>query len=107
MSGPLTRIIEAFGQGVTTVDDLARQTGMPLEIARASVEHLVRMGRIEARELALGCPSSGCGGCASALGDGTPGCGLPEPMLPHAKRAGSARGLVTLKLATPLLGAAS
>jgi hypothetical protein len=71
---------------------MVRRSGLEESVLRAAVDHLVRSGRIESRELSMGCPESGCGGCASASDAGTPGCGLSAPV------PGRRAGLVTLTL---------
>ena len=80
MSGvrPLNAVLDAFEGGASTIDDIVTSTGMPRDVVLAAVDHLRRMGRLEARELVAGCPSGGCGSCAFSHGDGTPGCGAPS-----------------------------
>lgn len=78
-TGPLTSVLAAFGSGARSLDEVAVRCVLPLDTVRACVDHLVRLGRLEAKELAIGCPSSGCGSCASATGDGTAGCGSSAP----------------------------
>lgn len=94
--GPLTQVLAAFSDGATGLDDIARRTGLSAQVVRASVDHLVRIGRIEARSLTVGCPSGGCGGCASASADGAAGCGASGP---SATRTGPT--LVALRLRRP------
>ena len=79
MSGPLTQILEAFGAGATSLAEVARRTGLTDDVVRAGVDHLVRIGRLQASELAQGCPGGGCGSCASATAAGEPGCGAAGP----------------------------
>ena len=76
---PLAAVLAAFEQGATSLDEVARVTGLDRQVVEVGVDHLRRMGRIEARELAMGCPSGGCGGCASANADGSAGCGAAAP----------------------------
>ncbi len=76
---PLTAVLAAFDAGAHSLDEVARRCALPLDTVRACVDHLVRMGRLEAKELAVGCPSSGCGSCASGADDGTAGCGSSAP----------------------------
>ncbi len=90
--GPLTRVLAEVEAGTPTVAEIARRCELDEAVARAAIDHLVRAGRVEARELSIGCPPSGCGGCASASAEGTPGCGLPAPV------PGRRPGLVTLTL---------
>lgn len=79
MSGPLSRVLDAFGAGASSLTEVGERTGLGADVVRASVEHLVRLGRIEAKALAAGCPAGGCGGCASGGPDGSPGCGAASP----------------------------
>ena len=81
MSGvrPLNAALDAFEQGASTIDEIAVRTGLTRDVVVASVGHLRRMGRIEATEMVAGCPSGGCGSCALAHGDATPGCGAFDP----------------------------
>jgi ferredoxin len=72
-------VLAAFDDGARSLDEVGERTGLTRTVVRAAVEHLVRAGRLETRELTIGCPSGGCGTCASALGDGTPGCGADGP----------------------------
>jgi hypothetical protein len=90
VSGPLTTVLAEMQAGTPTVAEIVRRSGLEDSVVRAAVEHLVRSGRVESRELSMGCPASGCGGCASANDDGAPGCGLPSPV------PGRRAGLVTL-----------
>ncbi len=76
---PLNAVLDAFARGASTIDEIAIGTDLPRDVVVASIGHLRRMGRIEATEMVAGCPSGGCGSCAFAHGDATPGCGAPEP----------------------------
>lgn len=97
--GPLAAVLEAFAAGAHSLDEVAASTGRPLDVVRAAVAHLVRAGRLDARELSVGCPAAGCGGCASGTADGAAGCGAAGP---SARRPG--RVLVTLSLHRPQSG---
>lgn len=79
MSGPLTAVLDAFAGGATSLGEVERRTGLPADVVRAGVDHLIRLGRLDARQLTQGCPSGGCGSCASAAADGTAGCGAAGP----------------------------
>ena len=94
MKGPLTRVLDAFEAGAGTLGDIEDATGLTRDVVSASVDHLVRMGRLEARALSLGCPSGGCGTCASAAADGAAGCGASGP---SAGRRGAALVALTLR----------
>jgi hypothetical protein len=86
---PLSAVLGAFADGASSLSDVARRTGLDRD---ASVEHLVRMGRLQAGTLSTGCPDGGCGSCASG-DDGSAGCGSSGP---SAARSGPV--LVTLGL---------
>ncbi|HET7762005.1 MAG TPA: FeoC-like transcriptional regulator [Phycicoccus sp.] len=91
--GPLSAVLEAFGSGAGSLAEVAARSGLSPEVVRAAVDHLVRMGRLEAKELALGCPTGGCGSCASGTPQGAAGCGAPGP---SGRRSGPV--LVTIGL---------
>lgn len=78
MVRPLAAVLAAFEGGAATLEEVARVSGLSRDVSDAAVAHLVRLGHLDARELASGCPSGGCGGCASAVA-GAPGCGAPAP----------------------------
>ena len=56
-AGPLTAVLAAFEAGAHSLGEVATRCDLPLDTVRASVDHLVRMGRLEAKELAIGCPT--------------------------------------------------
>lgn len=93
MSGPLRLVLDEIESGTPTVSDMIRNTGLADDVVRAALDHLVRSGRVTSAELSIGCPSGGCGSCASALESGTPGCGRQAPD-PSSRRP----GLVSLTL---------
>lgn len=66
MSGPLTLVLDAARAGGSTRADIARRTGLSLEMVGASVDHLVRLGRLQGAPPAGGCAAGGCGGCPVA-----------------------------------------
>ncbi len=79
VTGPLSVVLAAFGAGVTSVDEVCARTGLSRDVVDAAIDHLRRSGRLKATELALGCPSGGCGSCASGQVGGTAGCGATGP----------------------------
>lgn len=89
---PLRAVLGAFDAGATSLSDVARRTGLDRDVVDASVEHLVRMGRLSAGTLSTGCPDGGCGSCASG-DDGSAGCGSSGP---SSRRQGPV--LVTLSV---------
>lgn len=77
---PLSTVLASIEQGAGSLDDIVTRTGLPAATVQAALDHLRRMGRLQARELAMGCPAGGCLSCAFAKSDGTPGCGVaPTP----------------------------
>ena len=90
MSGPLTLVAQAIGDGVGTRADIARTTGLTPDVVDAAIAHLERTGFLVAEQLSAGCPDGGCGTCPSGKADGSAGCG--------ASGIGTARGPVLLKL---------
>ena len=86
---PLSAVLAAFESGAATLADVGSATGLSRDVVDASVAHLVR-------ELSVGCPSGGCGGCASAVG-GEPGCGAPGP---SRRRSGPALVALTVRRPT-------
>lgn len=73
-AGPLRAVLAALQDGAPSLHDVCLRTKLDRDVVDAAVDHLVRMGRISAKELAIGCPGGGCGSCASGV-DGSPGCG--------------------------------
>lgn len=65
---PLRAVLESFEAGATSIAGIARETGLSLDLVRAVVDQLIRMGKLRATAMSYGCPidSSDCGGCASA-----------------------------------------
>ena len=94
-AAPLTAVLQAFEAGCGTLDEVARSTSLDRDVVGAAVEHLVRIGRLHAGVLFVGCPDGGCGSCASGAGD-APGCGSTGP-----SEARSGPVLVALSLARP------
>jgi hypothetical protein len=72
--GPLRAVLTALEEGAPSLHEVCLRTQLDRDVVEAAVDHLVRMGRISAKELAIGCPGGGCGSCASGVGD-APGCG--------------------------------
>jgi hypothetical protein len=92
-AGPLRAVLSAFEDGASTLPDVARVTGLSRELVDAAVDHLVRMGRIDASELTIGCPDGGCGSCASGSA-GSAGCGAAGP---SATRSGPVLVALTVR----------
>ncbi len=79
MTSPLRSVLASLAAGAHSRAEVSRRTGLSADVVDAAVDHLVRLGRLETSELSSGCPTGGCGSCASGSGDGTPGCGAPGP----------------------------
>lgn len=92
---PLRSVLTAFEDGARSRTEVCATTGLRRDVVDAAIEHLLRMGRLDARELTVGCPDGGCGSCASGHGD-APGCGASGP---SARRSGPV--LVTLSVHRP------
>lgn len=71
---PLRAVLDAFAAGARSRHDVCARTGLSRDTVDAAIGHLVRMGRLEATELSVGCPDGGCGSCAAGHGE-SPGCG--------------------------------
>jgi hypothetical protein len=98
VSSPLRSVLDAFEAGARSRAEVGTRTGLRRDVVDAAIEHLLRIGRLDARELTGGCPEGGCGSCASGSGD-APGCGAPGP---SARRSGPV--LVTLSVRRPSAG---
>ena len=94
-SSPLRSVLTAFEEGAHSRTDVCTTTGLRRDVVDAAIDHLLRMGRLDAKELATGCPDGGCGTCASGHGD-SPGCGASGP---SARRSGPV--LVSLSVRRP------
>jgi hypothetical protein len=95
MSSPLRSVLTAFEDGAHSRTDVCTSTGLRRDVVDAAIEHLLRMGRLDAEQLGVGCPDGGCGSCASGSGD-APGCGASGP---STRRSGPV--LVSLSLRRP------
>lgn len=76
--GPLRGVLDALEAGASSIDEVATRTSLSRDVVSASIDHLVRMGRLSVETMAFGCPGGGCGSCASGSGD-APGCGAAGP----------------------------
>ena len=94
-TSPLRSVLTAFEDGARSRTDVCAATGLRRDVVDAAIEHLLRMGRLGAQELTVGCPDGGCGSCASGSGD-APGCGAAGP---SARRSGPV--LVSLSVRRP------
>jgi hypothetical protein len=92
---PLRSVLTALADGAVSRVEVCDRTGLRRDVVDAAIEHLLRMGRLDARELAVGCPDGGCGSCASGAGN-APGCGASGP---SARRSGPV--LVSLSVRRP------
>ncbi|WAL67988.1 FeoC-like transcriptional regulator [Amycolatopsis cynarae] len=72
-AGPLRAVLTAMEGGAPSVEAVVRVTDLSRDVVEAALDHLVRMGRVSAAELASGCTSGGCGACPLSA-KGQPGC---------------------------------
>lgn len=72
-ANPLSALLAQVADGVPTVVEMARNTGLSDDVVRSGLAHLVRTGRLLETELPIGCPPSGCGGCAASGSCGVAG----------------------------------
>lgn len=79
MSGPLSQVFHAIVEGAKSRVEIAEATHLDPEVVDASLDHLIRMGRLDTEQLSSGCPDEGCGTCSSGRADGTAGCGAAGP----------------------------
>lgn len=85
MTRGVSAVLAAIESGATTIDEVAVRCGLSHDLVELAIDQLVRMGRLDARELSHGCPSDGCRTCTSAAEDGSPACGSDRP---SAQRSG-------------------
>ena len=69
-AGPLTRVLAAIDAGAGDRDRIVAASGLTRDVVDASLDHLLRIGRLSKESLELGCPPAGCGGCSSPTGQG-------------------------------------
>lgn len=81
MSSPLRAVLCALESGATTRAELQENTGLCADVVDAALEHLVRLGRIEATTISVGCPDGGCGACPSSGGCSVSGHAVGRPAL--------------------------
>ena len=79
MSGPLSHVQSAIADGASSRSEVVTRTGLDASVVDASLDHLIRMGRLVTEQLGSGCPTSGCGICPSGKADGSAGCGASAP----------------------------
>ena len=96
MSGPLTTVLAAIEEGrARSLAELEGATGLSRGVVSASVDHLVRMGRLNTEVMQFGCPAGDCGSCALKSAEGADRC---ETSAASGRRG---PGLRTLTLARP------
>jgi hypothetical protein len=78
VTAPLSAVLAAVDDGVTTRTAIADRTGLDPDVVDAAVDHLLRLGRVSSLSLKTACPDGGCHGCGSPTGAG---CGAgPVPV---------------------------
>lgn len=65
-AGPLRQVLGAIDAGAATSHQIQASTGLSMDMIRAALQQLERMGVLTAQELATSCPAGGCGTCGSA-----------------------------------------
>lgn len=70
---PLRQVLTeiAGARGGVSLDDVARRVGVSRGEVESMVDYWVRKGRLSAEVVGSGCPTDGCGGCASTDSCGT------------------------------------
>lgn len=87
----MRRVLAAFDEGAASLDDVARISGLDRPMVEAAVAQLSRMGRLDIKELTMGCPGGGCASCAAGHADASPGCGASTSLVAR-------RGLALIQL---------
>jgi hypothetical protein len=62
---PLREVLAAIEDGVSTRPEIARRTGLDPVLVDGAVEYLVRARLVVVPMTGSGCPSGGCGDCAT------------------------------------------
>ncbi|MGW1076288.1 FeoC-like transcriptional regulator [Streptomyces sp. NPDC002537] len=70
---PLRQVLAAVREanGSVRLDDIARRLGLAPDEVASMVDYWVHRGELTREEVGGGCPSGGCGGCASVSSCGT------------------------------------
>lgn len=63
--GPLRQVLDAFASGCGSLAEVADHTGLDSDSVRTATDHLVRIGRLAARPLSVGCPGGSCTSCTT------------------------------------------
>lgn len=63
-AGPLTLVLHALENNIRLIPQIARTTGLSPDLVTATVDHLVRTGRLQVVPLTSICTQSACQGCA-------------------------------------------
>jgi hypothetical protein len=63
VTNPIAAVLAQVARGTSTVAEMEVRTGLPNELLRAALDHLIRTGRINAEAL-NGCAPAGCTGCS-------------------------------------------
>ncbi|WJY73354.1 FeoC-like transcriptional regulator [Corynebacterium auriscanis] len=72
--GPLSKVMQCVSEGVTTVGEIARRTGLSASTVDAALLQLERMGRARKVTETMAC-SGACGGCDVDCGSRSDGAG--------------------------------
>ena len=74
VTGPLRRVLAAIEGGAGSQNEIAQATGLARDVVAASVDHLLRLGRLEAHRLSSGCPGGSCAACVAGTPSGSNAC---------------------------------
>jgi bacterioferritin-associated ferredoxin len=75
VTSPLRQVLAEIRSGrASSIAEVADRVGVSRDEASAMVDHWVRKGRLDVRDLGDACGGGGCGSCSSGH-DGAPGCG--------------------------------
>jgi hypothetical protein len=71
-------VLDALEGGASSVADICARTALPRDVVTGAVDHLVRLGRLDVERLPAGCPTGGCGSCATGRSAGSCAQGGPS-----------------------------
>lgn len=78
MTSPLRVVLRELSAGAVTTADVARRTGLPIDVVRGAADQLLRAGLVGSVPLTTRCPFGECGSCsAAATGCATTRAGKP------------------------------
>jgi hypothetical protein len=69
-ASPTRAVLAEIENGVATLTDISRRTGLDPLLVDAAIQRLVATGHLDSQALRMGCPPSGCTSCSSAAPGG-------------------------------------